>query len=508
MDFNVKVGDPDKLRTACVVVGISAPRRLSPAAERLDKASRGQLRELLKHNDIDTECGKTTLIHQPKGRIQAARILVVGCGTDKTLPPQTYFKIAAAAAVALQSSGATEAVSFLTQLDVQGCDTAWKAQRMVEATRDALYRFDELKSEAEAPKRPLRKLTLAVADDSDLVAARKAVRDGIAIANGVELARTLGNRPGNRCTPADLASQAQQLKRQHKSLKLEVLERKDMEKLGMGALLSVARGSRQPPKLIVMQYRGSKAGDKPLVLVGKGVTFDSGGISLKPGAAMDEMKFDMCGAASVFGTVSAVAELELPVNLVGIVPATENLPDGDASKPGDVVTSMSGQTIEILNTDAEGRLILCDALTYAKKFDPFVVVDIATLTGACVVALGKHASGLLSNDQDLADELLEAGQTSGDRAWQLPLWSEYDEQLKTNFADMANIGGRDAGTITAACFLGRFTRNYRWAHLDIAGTAWKTGEAKGATGRPVPLLMQFLMNQCAAQPSEQRNDAG
>jgi leucyl aminopeptidase len=244
-----------------------------------------------------------------------------------------------------------------------------------------------------------------------------------------------------------------------------------------------------------------------VVLVGKGVTFDSGGISLKPGAAMDEMKFDMCGAASVFGTVSAVAELGLPINLVGIVPATENLPDGDASKPGDVVTSMSGQTIEILNTDAEGRLILCDALTYAKKFKPVVVVDIATLTGACVVALGKHASGLLSNDQELADGLLEAGQTSGDRAWQLPLWSEYDEQLKTNFADMANIGGRDGGTITAACFLGRFASDYRWAHLDIAGTAWKSGDAKGATGRPVPLLMQFLMNQCIAQRAEQHNDA-
>ena len=506
MDFNVKVGDPDKLRTACVVVGISAPRRLSPAAERLDKASLGQLRELLKHNDIDTECGKTTLIHHPSDHIQAARILVVGCGKDQTLSPQAYVKIAAAAAVALQSSGATEAVSFLTELEVEGRDAGWKAQRMVEATRDALYRFDELKSDAEAPKRPLRKLTVALAVESDLAAARKAVRDGIAIANGVELARTLGNRPGNRCTPTDLASQAQQLKQQHKSLKVQVLERKDMEKLGMGALLSVTRGSRQPPKLIVMQYQGSKAGDKPVVMVGKGVTFDSGGISLKPGAAMDEMKFDMCGAASVFGTVSAVAELGLPVNLVGIVPATENLPDGDASKPGDVVTSMSGQTIEILNTDAEGRLILCDALTYAKKFKPFVVVDIATLTGACVVALGKHASGLLSNNQNLADELLVAGQISGDRAWQLPLWSEYDEQLKTNFADMANIGGRDGGTITAACFLGRFTSDYHWAHLDIAGTAWKSGDAKGATGRPVPLLMQFLMNRCTAQPAEQHND--
>ena len=508
MDFTVKVGAPDKLRTACAVVGISAPRRLSPAAERLDKASRGQLRELLKHGDIDTECGQTTLIHQPRGRLQAARILVVGCGKDKTLSPQAYFKVVAAAAGALHNGGAGEAVSFLGELDVEGRDLAWKAQRMVEATRDAVYRFDELKSQAEPPRRPLRKLTLAIGEDDDTKATRSAVHNGIAIANGVELARTLGNRPGNHCTPSDLAAQAQQLKQQHKALKVEVLEKKDMEKLGMGALLSVARGSRQPPKLIVMHYKGSKAQDKPVVLVGKGVTFDSGGISLKPGAAMDEMKFDMCGAASVFGTVAAVAELALPINLVGIVPATENLPDGDASKPGDVVTSMSGQTIEILNTDAEGRLILCDALSYAKKFDPYAVIDIATLTGACVVALGKHASGLLSNNQALADELLAAGQNSGDRAWQLPLWAEYDEQLKTNFADMANIGGRDAGTITAACFLGRFTKDYRWAHLDIAGTAWKTGDAKGATGRPVPLLMQFLMNQCGNQRTGDQHDAG
>ena len=502
MDFNVKTGDPDKLRSACVVVGISAPRRLSPAADRLDKASRGQLGDLLKHGDIDTECGKTTLIHSPKGRIQAARILVVGCGKDKKLSPQSFSKVCSAAANALQTSGATEALSYLAELDVEDRDLAWKAAQVVLTSRTAVYRFDELKSKPKPPKRPLRRMSIAVREQENAAAAKNGVADGVAIANGVELARTLGNRPGNLCTPADLAGQAQQLKQQHRSLNGEVLERKDMEKLGMGALLSVARGSRQPPKLIVMQYKGSKAGDKPLVLVGKGVTFDSGGISLKPGAAMDEMKFDMCGAASVFGTVSAVAELGLPINLVGIVPATENLPDGDASKPGDVVTSMSGQTIEILNTDAEGRLILCDALTYAKKFDPFVVVDIATLTGACVVALGKHASGLLSNNQDLADELLEAGQTSGDRAWQLPLWSEYDEQLKTNFADMANIGGRDAGTITAACFLGRFTGDYRWAHLDIAGTAWKTGDAKGATGRPVPLLMQFLINQCAAQPAD------
>jgi len=496
MNFNVKNGDPDKLRSACVVVGISAPRRLSPAAERLNKASRGQLAELLKSADIDTGCGKTTLIHSPQGRVQAARILVVGCGKGNKLTPQDFGKIVAAAAKALQSGGATEALSFLTELDVEDRDLAWKTQRTVEATRDAVYRFDELKSDAKPPKHPLRKLTVAVSERATLADARRGVNRGIALANGIELARTLGNRPGNLCTPGDLADQARALKKDYPALKVQILEETAMKKLGMGALLSVSRGSRQPAKLIVMQYSGGSKNAKPVVLVGKGVTFDSGGISIKPGAAMDEMKFDMCGAASVFGTVSAVAEMKLRINLVGIVPATENLPDGDASKPGDIVTSMSGQTIEVLNTDAEGRLILCDALTYADRFKPDVVVDIATLTGACVVALGHHATGLLSNDQDLADELLEAGQASGDRAWQLPLWDEYDEQISSNFADMANIGGRGAGTITAGCFLARFSKNYRWAHLDIAGVAWKSGHAKGATGRPVQLLTQFLLNRC------------
>jgi len=496
MNFNVKSGDPDKLRSACVVIGISAPRRLSPAAERLDKASQGQLRELLKSADIDTGCGKTTLIHTPRGHVQAARILVVGCGKDNKLSPQDFSKIVAAAAKALQSGGASEALSFLTELEVEDRDLAWKAQRTVEATRDAVYRFDELKSDAKPPKHPLRKLTVAVGERATLADARRGVKRGIALANGIELARTLGNRPGNLCTPGDLADQARALKKDYPALKVQILEEAAMKKLGMGALLSVSRGSRQPAKLIVMQYSGGSKNAKPVVLVGKGVTFDSGGISIKPGAAMDEMKFDMCGAASVFGTVSAVAEMKLRINLVGIVPATENLPDGDASKPGDIVTSMSGQTIEVLNTDAEGRLILCDALTYADRFKPDVVVDIATLTGACVVALGHHATGLLSNDQDLADELLEAGQASGDRAWQLPLWDEYDEQISSNFADMANIGGRGAGTITAGCFLARFSKDYRWAHLDIAGVAWKSGHAKGATGRPVQLLTQFLLNRC------------
>ncbi len=495
MDFNVKSGDADKLRSGCVVVAISAPKRLSTAAEQLDKASGGQLSTLLKSGDINTDCGKTTLIHTPEGDIQASRLLVVGCGKGKQLSPKNFIKIISAAATTLQSSSATDALSYLVELDVEDRDLTWKTQQIAIASRDVVYRFDELKSDAKPPKKPLRRLTVAVKSQSHLAAVKTGVANGVAIANGIDLARTLGNRPGNLCTPTDLADQAKALKKKYRSLKVEILDEKAMEKLGMGSLLSVSRGSRQPAKLIVMQYQGGKKTAKPVVLVGKGVTFDSGGISIKPGAAMDEMKFDMCGAASVFGTVSAVAELGLPINLVGVVPATENLPDGDASKPGDVVTSMSGQTIEVLNTDAEGRLILCDALTYVEKFNPAVVIDIATLTGACIVALGHHTTALMSNNQALADDLLDAGQTAFDRAWQLPMWDEYDEQISSNFADMANIGGRGAGSITAACFLARFTKDYRWAHLDIAGVAWKSGHAKGATGRPVPLLMQYLMKR-------------
>jgi len=328
--------------------------------------------------------------------------------------------------------------------------------------------------------------------------AERGLEQGLAVAHGVGLARDLGNRPSNVCTPAHLADQARELAKRYR-MKIQVLEREDMEKLGMGALLSVAHGSAQPPKLIVFEYRGAAKSDKPVVLVGKGITFDTGGISLKPAPEMDEMKFDMCGAASVLGTAKAVGEMKLPVNLVGIIPTTENMPGGRATKPGDVVTSMSGQTIEILNTDAEGRLILCDALSYAERFDPVAVIDIATLTGACVIALGHVASGLFANDDRLAGELLAAGNASCDRAWHMPLWEDYQEQLKSNFADFANIGGRPAGSVTAACFLARFAKKFKWAHLDIAGTAWKSGKEKGATGRPVPLLTQFLINRAGSR---------
>lgn len=318
---------------------------------------------------------------------------------------------------------------------------------------------------------------------------------GAAIAKGTSLCRDLGNFPGNVCTPSYLAKEAKRLARGNKQLSCKILEEKDMKALGMGSLLSVSAGSDEPAKLIQLEYKGAAKSQKPTVLVGKGITFDTGGISLKPGAGMDEMKFDMCGAASVLGTMQTLIELALPINVVAIVAASENMPNGHATKPGDIVTSMAGLTIEVLNTDAEGRLVLCDALTYAERFKPRAVIDVATLTGACVIALGKHATGLYSNNDALAAELINAGNTAGDKAWQMPLWDEYQQQLNSNFADIANIGGREAGSVTAACFLSRFTKKYDWAHLDIAGTAWLSGGQKGATGRPVSLLVQYLINQ-------------
>jgi leucyl aminopeptidase len=370
----------------------------------------------------------------------------------------------------------------------------------VHAAEGAVYRFDQCKSESTPPKRQLKRVSFLLQSRDQMNAAKRATAHGHAIGVGSRLARDLANLPGNICTPSYLADQARALARGKRKLKATVLDEKEMGRLGMGALLSVSRGSRQPAKLIVLEYRGGKADAKPVALVGKGLTFDAGGISIKPSASMDEMKYDMCGGASVLGTIAACVELDLPINLVGVVPSSENLPDGDANKPGDIVTSMSGQTIEILNTDAEGRLILCDALTYAERFKPAAVIDIATLTGACIIALGDQASGLMANDDVLANDLLEAGTECGDRAWRLPLWDEYQPALDSNFADMANIGsGRGAGAITAACFLSRYTKKFKWAHLDIAGVSWLTGSAKGATGRPVPMLTEYLLRRCKVQ---------
>ncbi|MCB1735062.1 MAG: leucyl aminopeptidase [Gammaproteobacteria bacterium] len=496
MEYAVKSGSPEKQRTPCVVVGVFDSRRMSDAAKAMDDASEGAISAILRRGDMDGKAGQTLLLGQLPNTF-ADRVLLVGCGKERDFNEAAFAKAIALATQQLNNTGSIEAVLYFPELNVKGRDTAWKVRASVESIEDALYRFDAMKSSGdEAPRRPLKRVVIAVTRRKELTESELALEEGIAIAAGKKLTRDLGNLPGNVCTPSYLADQATKLASDSDLLSCAVLEEADMEKLGMGSLLSVSRGSRQPAKLIVMEYRGGAQDEKPIVLVGKGVTFDSGGISLKPGAAMDEMKYDMCGAASVFGVMQAVLQLRLAINLVGIIPTTENLPDGAATKPGDIVTAMNGTTIEILNTDAEGRLILCDALTYAERFEPDCVIDIATLTGACAIALGKQATGLFSNTSALANELLNAGRYTMDRAWEMPLWPEYEDQLKSNFADVANIGGREAGTVTAACFLSKFTRKQRWAHLDIAGTAWNSGADKGATGRPVPLLTQFVLDRC------------
>ncbi len=503
MNFGTKSGTPESQRTGCIIVAVRTDGKLSPTAKKLDKASAGAIARVVKNGDMKGDAGDTLMLHHIAG-IGSERILLVGGGKEKTLSERDFRKAASAAAAAVKGSAAKDALCSLNELDVEGRDSIWKTRCLIEAFGNSLYSFTQMKgakARKESEKPALRRVFFLTSGRSESAQINRAIKQGTAIIAGTALTRDLANLPGNVCTPSYLAKEARALGRKYASIKTTVLDEKAMEKLGMGSLLSVSRGSRQPAKLIVMEYRGQGAAKgargkhKPVVLVGKGLTFDAGGISLKPAAAMDEMKYDMCGGASVFGTIRAIAEMELPINVVGVVPSSENLPDGAANKPGDIVTSMSGQTIEILNTDAEGRLILCDALTYSKKFDPEVVIDIATLTGACVIALGKHACGLMSNNDELADALLAAGTRSGDRAWRLPMWEEYDEQLKSPFADMANIGGREAGTITAACFLGRYTKEYNWAHLDIAGTAWLSGAEKGATGRPVPLLTQYLIDK-------------
>ena len=496
MNFTIKSGNPEKQRSACVVVGVFESHRLSTAATAIDAASKKYLSNILKSGDMNGKIGQSLLLHNVPGT-SSGRLLLVGCGKEKELDGSRYRRIIANAINKLKLTGATEAVSYLSGLNVKNRDDYWKLRQFVEISQSVVYEFRQLKSKKnKRSKNKLKKLVLTVSDRKDMAAGERAIKDGIAISNGVTLARDLANLPPNICTPSYLGEQAKKLGKSQKSVKVTVLSEAAMEKLGMGSLLSVSQGSRQPAKLISMEYKGGKKDEKPFVLIGKGVTFDTGGISIKPSAAMDEMKFDMCGAASVFGAIKAVSEMRLPINVVGVVPTVENMPGGEATRPGDIYTSMSGQTIEVLNTDAEGRLILCDALTYSEKFNPATVIDIATLTGACIIALGKHAAGLLSNHDALVKDILDAGEYTGDRAWQLPLWDEYQHQIDSPFADMANIGGREAGTITAACFLSRFTKKFKWAHLDIAGVAWLTGKNKGATGRPVPMLVQYLIDRC------------
>ena len=495
MEFSVKRGLPHQQKSACIIVPVHAGKTLGSAALALDKCSRGAITRVVSRGDITGKAGETLLLPDVGG-IEAERVLLVGAGRVDGISATDYRKIVNATAAAVKRYKLKNAVSTLLDIEVtEHAGLGWKTDTHVRAVAAAAYRFDEYKSK---PSRAGMSRFAFLAADDQIAAVRVALARSRALANGIKLARDLANRPGNVCTPSHLAEAALALGEKHAALEVTVLEEADMELLGMGSLLSVSRGSREPAKLITLNYRGGGENEQPIVLVGKGVTFDSGGISIKPGPAMDEMKYDMCGAASVLGTVAAISEIGAKINLVGVIPATENLPDGNASKPGDIVTSMSGQTIEILNTDAEGRLILCDALTYSARFKPDVVIDIATLTGACIIALGSHASGLMSNNDMLADAILTAGERCGDRAWRLPIWQDYQQQINSPFADMANVGGRGAGSITAACFLARFTKDYRWAHLDIAGTAWSSGNNKSASGRPVSLLVEYVLSRTAA----------
>ena len=421
-------------------------------------------------------------------------MLVVGLGKKGKFGRKQYRKALIAALGAIAKTGARDAVSYLGEA-VEAADDYYDARLAAEALGAAVYRVPAIRSSRKPPEPSLKAFGFAIGSSGQKAQAQRGLDHGRAIAAGTALTRDLANLPANVCTPGYLAQQARELARAYPSVRAQVLEERDLKRLKMGSFLSVTNGTEEPAKLIVLRHDGGRSGQAPVVLVGKGVTFDSGGISLKQPPGMDEMKFDMTGAASVFGAIKAAAEMGLALNLVGIVPACENMPSGRATKPGDIVKSMSGQTIEIINTDAEGRLILCDALTYARRYKPAVVVDIATLTGACVIALGAHLSAVMSNDDELAGELTAAGERAEDRCWHMPLGEEYHEQLKSNFADFANACGREGGAITAACFLAKFTEGLRWAHLDIAGTAYLTGSSKGSTGRPVPLLMDFLIGR-------------
>jgi len=502
MEFNVKSGSPEKQRSACIVVGVFEPRRLSAIAEQLDEISEGFISNLLRRGDLEGKSGQMLLLHHVPN-ILSERVLLVGCGKERELDERQYRQIISKTINTLNETGSMEAVCFLSELHVKGRDTYWKVRQAIEATQDCLYRFDGLKTRKEEARRPLRKIVFNVPTRRELPMGERAIAHALAVSEGVSTCKNVANMPPNICNPAYLAEQAKILENEYDNIETDIVGEKEMEALGMSSYLAVGRGSRNESMMSVIKYNGAGSDANPIVLVGKGVTFDAGGISLKPGEAMDEMKYDMGGAAGVLGAMHALAELQLPINVIGVLAGCENMPGGDAYRPGDILTTMSGQTVEVLNTDAEGRLVLCDALTYVERFEPELVIDVATLTGACVVALGKHASGLLSTHNPLAHELLNASEQSGDRAWRLPLWEEYQDQLESPFADFTNLGGKGGGTITAACFLSRFTKKYHWAHLDVAGTAWRSGgKDKGSTGRPVSLLTQFLLNRSGAEQSD------
>ena len=500
MKTALKTSNPVRLVTDCLVIAVAAKNKFSAEAKEIDIASGKRLARVLENGDFDGSLGTSLMLQGLEG-VKAKRVLLVGCGDKAKLSLKEARKLLVSIAKSLLSSQAKDAHLALASLALAGADHYWLAERLAQELEDASYSYSTTKS-TKAKASALKSISLAAPKGTSKAKIDTAFASGVATGRGINCAKELGNLPGNICTPTYLAQQAIDLAKGNRALTVKVLSEKQMARLGMGSLLSVSAGSSQEAQLIVMEYKGAKVKPKadrpaPHMLVGKGITFDTGGISLKAGAAMDEMKFDMCGAASVIGTMAAVVEMALPIDIVAIVAAAENMPSGKATKPGDVVTSMSGLTIEILNTDAEGRLVLCDALTYGERYKPASVIDVATLTGAAVATFGSHVSAMLSNDDALAAELSDCGSASLDQVWQLPLHDEYQHLLDSNFADIANIGGPRAGTITAACFLSRFTKKFKWAHLDIAGSAWNSGAAKGATGRPVSLLLEYLRRKAA-----------
>ncbi|MDU8924282.1 leucyl aminopeptidase [Pasteurellaceae bacterium LIM206] len=473
-----------------LLVALFEEQILSTAAQILDKKLNGEITALVKCGEISGRIGQALLLYR-----QGQRIVLVGAGKQGKINERQYKQMIEKALTLIQDTGAQSVTNALTEVEIKGRDLYWNVRFAIETIEAKSYIFDQFKSKKTENHSKLTQFGFYI-DPQDTARAKQAVAHGTAIALGMKQAKDVANCPPNVCNPAYLADQARRLAGRSAHIKTTVIGEKEMAELGMNAYLGVSRGSANEAQLSIIEYKNHPNPDaKPIVLVGKGLTFDAGGISLKPATEMDEMKYDMCGAASVFGVMNAAAELNLPLNIIGVLAGCENLPDGNAYRPGDILTTMNGLTVEVLNTDAEGRLVLCDTLTYVERFEPELVIDIATLTGACVVALGQHNSGLISTDDELAHALEAASQQAFDKAWRLPLSEEYQEQLKSPFADLANIGGRWGGAITAGAFLANFTKKYRWAHLDIAGTAWLQGTNKGATGRPVPLLVQFLLNQ-------------
>ncbi|AIN47203.1 leucyl aminopeptidase [Candidatus Palibaumannia cicadellinicola] len=498
MHFSVKSGSPEKQRSACIVVGIFEPRRFSSIAKQLDKISKGYISALLRRGELEGKVGQTLFLHHVPN-VLSERILLIGCGKERELDERKYKQIIHETINSLNNTGSMEAICFLTELHVKGRNTYWKVRQAVETAQDSLYTFNQFKSNKKELRRPLRKIVFNLSTRSELISGERAIQHGLAIATGIKAAKDLSNMPPNICNSAYLASHARLLANSYSNnTTIMVFGEKEMKELGMNAYLAVGQGSTNESLMSVIEYHGNPDREaRPIVLVGKGLTFDSGGISIKPSDNMNEMKYDMCGAATVYGVMCVALALNLPLNIIGVLAGCENMVDGHSLRPGDILTTLSGQTVEVLNTDAEGRLVLCDTLTYVERFNPEIVIDIATLTGACIIALGHHLTGLMSNQNQLSNELRSAAEQAGDRVWPLPLVDEFQEQLESHFADMTNLGGRPGGAITAGCFLSRFAQKYHWAHLDIAGTAWNSGKTKGATGRPVAMLSQFLLNRSA-----------